>query len=535
MRCTWLVLALALPGCFKLVVPPGGYEDDEIACADGRDNDQDRRIDCMDGDCIMRGFCGEQLPLIPINEPEDNFDACRDGMDNDGDGQFDCGDRGCQLIMELCCNAEFDDRSCSDGFDNEGNGFADCADFSCRNNRFVSVCASETACFDAADIEMNGTTCSTAQAEATGNAHCSDGIDNDGDRLVDRGDPDCEGWPREASCSNGIDDNGDGKTDCSDVGCATSPACMGPENTLVYCSDGISNDGDTFVDCDDFDCSNSPDPDIIAYCATPMGETTLEQCTNGIDDDNNRYQDCADFSCQNEARGATPEAAAYCAEHAETTMERCSDGIDNDGNTYVDCGDFSCSRNVDPMIVTYCMERSDSTIATCSDGIDNDGNGYTDCEDFSCNFALISWGVQACLTTADCPLGQSCYRSSCLGILAPCFETAWIEAKTSIQGNQAGRIPTDSTPAEQAAMSVALCSDGIDNDGDGFTDCEDWECNYSPHVVDASGTPLCRSSGGNTCIFGPSIGVACGSDINCGGVSGACHPGGAAGSAFVCP
>jgi hypothetical protein len=38
------------------------------------------------------------------------------------------------------------------------------------------------------------------------------------------------------------------------------------------------------------------------------------------------------------------------------------------------------------------------------------------------------------------------------------------------------------------AASLDQCSDGFDNDGDGFIDCDDWDCNHNP---DLTGGP-CR-------------------------------------------
>src|SRR5690606_34288615 len=81
MKRLWLALSIGalVPGCFSLdadgdglidLPPRSGEERDEIACADGRDNDYDGRIDCDDTDCIMRGFCGERIPLVPVMEPE---------------------------------------------------------------------------------------------------------------------------------------------------------------------------------------------------------------------------------------------------------------------------------------------------------------------------------------------------------------------------------------------------------------------------------------------------------------------------------
>ena len=42
---------------------------------------------------------------------------------------------------------------------------------------------------------------------------------------------------------------------------------------------------------------------------------------------------------------------------------------------------------------------------------------------------------------------------------------------------------------------MALCADGIDNDVDGYVDCEDFDCNWHPMVqamCDAMGIGVCR-------------------------------------------
>ncbi len=73
-----------------------------------------------------------------------------------------------------------------------------------------------------------GTTTQPTPAEV-----CGDGIDNDGDGLVDEG---CAPPPAEV-CGDGIDNDGDGLVD---EGCAPPPA--------EVCGDGIDNDGDGLVD-----------------------------------------------------------------------------------------------------------------------------------------------------------------------------------------------------------------------------------------------------------------------------------------------
>ncbi|MFB5601048.1 MAG: LamG-like jellyroll fold domain-containing protein, partial [Nitrososphaeraceae archaeon] len=96
--------------------------------------------------------------------------------------------------------------------------------------------------------------------------NCTDGIDNDGDGLIDINDPDCQS---PENCTDGIDNDGDGLIDIND------PDCQSPE----VCDDGIDNDGDGLIDINDPDCQ-SP-----------------ENCTDGIDNDGDGLIDGADPDC----------------------------------------------------------------------------------------------------------------------------------------------------------------------------------------------------------------------------------------------
>ncbi len=68
-------------------------------------------------------------------------------------------------------------------------------------------------------------------------------------------------------CSDGIDNDGDGLVDMNDPGCA-SPSDNSEANSLPQCSDGIDNDGDGLVDMNDPGCAspsdnNETDPVIL--------------------------------------------------------------------------------------------------------------------------------------------------------------------------------------------------------------------------------------------------------------------------------
>ena len=100
-----------------------------------------------------------------------------------------------------------------------------------------------------------------AAAAAAAPAACENGVDDDGDGLVDAGaDPGCDAAndPSERSsalvCDDGLDNDSDGLVDFSPTPGAGDPGCMGPSSTLEnpQCQDGINNDPaqDALIDFD---------------------------------------------------------------------------------------------------------------------------------------------------------------------------------------------------------------------------------------------------------------------------------------------
>ena len=49
-----------------------GYEQDEVACSDGLDNDRDGLVDCRDPECFFTVLCGEYIPLVPAPRQAEN-------------------------------------------------------------------------------------------------------------------------------------------------------------------------------------------------------------------------------------------------------------------------------------------------------------------------------------------------------------------------------------------------------------------------------------------------------------------------------
>jgi uncharacterized repeat protein (TIGR01451 family) len=78
------------------------------------------------------------------------------------------------------------------------------------------------------------------------NEICGNGVDDDGDEIIDCDDHECFAQDCPEVCDDGWDNDGDSYVDCADTDC---PPC--PE----LCDDGLDNDRDGLVDCDDPDCA----------------------------------------------------------------------------------------------------------------------------------------------------------------------------------------------------------------------------------------------------------------------------------------
>lgn len=159
--------------------------------------------------------------------------------------------------------------------------------------------------------------------DSTPTTDCEDGVDNDGDFLIDDLDPGCV-------LNGGISE-------------APDPA---------ECNDGLDNDGDTFVDLDDIGCEGESDDEE----ADPT-----RQCNDGVDNDLDGEIDLLDIGCDSPI------------DNDEYNPPECGDGLDNDADGIVDypfepgCQSPEDIDEVDPI-----------PPPVCSDGVDNDGDGFID-------------------------------------------------------------------------------------------------------------------------------------------------------------
>lgn len=237
---------------------------------------------------------------------------------------------------------------------------------------------------------------------------CRNGLDDDGDGLVDAADPECtagDDWEGGAAgpcfqldrCANGLDDDGDGELDGADADCKAGQAFEGP---VPACANGLDDDGDGVADRADPDCSDERDDDERGR--------EISTCADGLDNDGNGLVDTDDPTCQE---------------------ERCDDGEDNrergDDDELRDTEDPECARpdagpSPDAAVrfspglpeegggrahaAPLAGEAPTSAGTTpCTNGVDDDGDGLMDADDPGCRFfsAARRYGFEAAPACAD--------------------------------------------------------------------------------------------------------------------------------------
>jgi len=245
-------------------------------------------------------------------------------------------------------------------------------------------------------------------------------------------------------CDNGIDDDFDGLTDCADsVDCGAFPACIEAGN----CADGIDNDSDGLVDCaDTLDC-----PTGVAPCDIPANDL----CTGATP-----------INCGDIVTGTTftasPETLGACG-----TTDGTGGAV---WYTFAGNGDVvtltTCSLTVqyDTKLRIY---NGDCATLTCVDGNDDDCIG----------------GSSGLLSTVTFPT------------------TVGTDYFILVHGFAASAGFYELTATCQTP-GVEDCTNGIDDDVDGFTDCFDSDCNCDAACAAAPAVPPSGVSSTSDCLTG---------------------------------
>ncbi|MCS6797546.1 MAG: hypothetical protein NZ898_03270 [Myxococcota bacterium] len=204
------------------------------------------------------------------------------------------------------------------------------------------------------------------------------------------------------------------------------------------CRSGFDEDCDGLFDCDDPDCDDDP------ACRICRPRETV--CTDGVDDDCDGLTDCVDPEC-----ARAPGCAPPCAPR-ETA---CSDGRDEDCDMLVDCRDPDCA--VDPR----CRPTADGGVPPRDGGTPRDsGVPPRDAgtpSDAGAMCTTMELGVAACtnMRDDDCDRRTDCADPDC---------SPW-------------------GPSGE-------CCNGLDDDGDGWTDLFACRCRDNADCAGVGTTPL---------------------------------------------
>lgn len=231
--------------------------------------------------------------------------------------------------------------------------------------------------------------------------------------------------------------------------------------------------------------------------ASPVPVRSEVSCGNGIDEDGDGLTDCADPECEGRACPGD-----VCTQGRTCSSGSCQDGVAREclsppGACYATPGTCSLENGGCVFVVTTgapcdggtCQsdgECRDVTVETaCANGIDDDQNGLTDCADPDCE--AQSCDLNACRAGAICAAGE-CTAGVAIPCNTPPATGCFVTAGTCVPGDGGCSYTTrpagSSCPGGEcradggcaSSESGDLCANGVDDDQDGLTDCEDPSC-----------------------------------------------------------
>ncbi len=436
----------------------------ETDCFDGIDNDLDGLLDCADDDCGIEPACeGEScaFPFLlnegnPISGDDDGLELVVQGDTTEHQfsftgscvaGSADAPDQAYRLEVGAPVMVFFS-FVYDDTFWNwptlmvyEGGCLPEneifCGDTTGTPVQGSKVLQPGTYYFiaDGADGYTEGSytlTVSFMKLQET-ETDCFDGIDNDGNGLVDCCDTVCALEPAcltETRCTDGKDSDCDGLVDCKDPDCGIEASCKGQSCAIPFFvfdraikrTDNnllIPLTGDTSTATNDYalECPGFTGSGKDHVYAFELEDTMILTAT--MDFDASYFWPAvyvltgpcnagSVVACHGTRSGGGPALisgrvlqpgtyyvivdSSYSSDNGpyylnllfntvEETETRCTDGIDNDGDGFKDCCDDDCAEDV------VCLAETQ-----CADGIDNDCDGLVDCNDLDCKAEVACLG-----------------------------------------------------------------------------------------------------------------------------------------------
>lgn len=423
-----------------------GCESEAGYCGDGHDNDGDGRIDCADDDCAGSGGPGGHS-CEPAGET-----TCHDGFDNDGDGVGDCADPDCA------------GRSCDDGLFCTRDEI--CEGEACVGLPRDALCDDEEVCtVDTCDAGQGCAHEALPDGSGCGSALCAGLVWTAAECVA--------GLCVAAVLEDCADDSACTRDQCdAELGCTREllpdgsecgpRRCDGLRWLASSCQTGFCTGATLVEQCASADACQAPVCDAEAGCST-------QAAADGTP--------CGDRYCDGLVWTEPACVAGVC--EGDRIVENC-----DDGNVCTDdsCGGSSGCRhqnNAEDCSSGYCMERVFQPPRVCYDGAcpAEDPAQAVNCVD-----------GEAC--TADyCDPLLGCFHENLDALCAPArcsggrfYETRYCQDGTCPSGGSDLCEDSNSCTNNLCAVDIGCyftefcCSGGIDDDGDGLTDCADPDC-----------------------------------------------------------
>lgn len=356
-------------------------------------------------------------------------EICDNGADDDGDGLIDCADPDCANFLNINTNVTSlsicvgESSTISASASGGAGPYTYIWDNGLGNGISHNISPNMTTTYTVTVTSGGGCT-STAQVTVVVNfcsEDCTDGIDNDGDGLVDCDDPGCGlgGSTNKIDAGCGVSNGsititatgGSGSYEYSSNNTTWSSSNtftnLAPGSYVFYarnansecprtfpftidqlceiCTDGIDNDGDGLIDCTDSDCSPTSSAGNSKSICNGTSTTLTAIASGGTSPYSFAWSNGLGSGASKTVTPAsttvytvTVTSATGCSSTASVTVtvtacgENCIDGVDNDGDGLIDCADPDCSVTGAPVLVddvfTSCPGVTYGNVVSMNDG-----------------------------------------------------------------------------------------------------------------------------------------------------------------------